>query len=104
MPTHLPYPLEYRRQLVELVRAGSSVAKLAREFGLSPGSIRNWVKQADLDEGRRHDGLTTDERHEMARLRRENQRLRLERDILAKAAAWFARETGSLPPEEPSSS
>lgn len=104
MPTHSPYPPEYRRQLVELVRAGSCVAQLAREFGLSPGSIRNWVKQADLDEGRRHDGLTTDERHELARLRRENQRLRLEREILAKAAAWFARETGSLPPEEPSSS
>ena len=102
--THPAYPLEYRRQLVELVRAGSSVAKLAREFGIAPGSIRTWVKQADLDEGRRHDGLTTDERQELARLRRENQRLRLEREILAKAAAWFARETGSLPPEEPSSS
>jgi len=104
MATHSPYPPEYRRQLVELVRAGSSVAQLAREFGLSPGSIRNWVKQADVDEGRRHDGLTTDERQELARLRRENRRLRLEREILAKAAAWFARETGSLPPEEPSSS
>jgi len=102
--THPAYAPEYRRQLVELVRAGSSPGKLAKEFGLSVGSIRNWVKQADLDQGRRHDGLTTDERHELARLRRENQRLRLEREILAKAAAWFARETGSLPPEEPLSS
>lgn len=102
--TRPPYPPEYRRQLVELVRAGSSVGKMAKEFGLSAGSIRTWVKQADLDQGRRHDGLTTDERQELARLRRENQRLRLEREILAKAAAWFARETGSLPPEEPSSS
>lgn len=102
--THPAYPPEYRRQMVELVRAGSSPAKLAKEFGLSRGSIRNWVRQADLDEGRRHDGLTTDERNELARLRRENQRLRLEREILAKATAWFARETGSLPPKEPSSS
>ena len=90
--------------MVELVRAGSSPEKLAKEFGLSRGSIHSWVRQADLDEGRRHDGLTTDERNELARLRRENQRLRLEREILAKATAWFARETGSLPPEEPSSS
>ena len=103
MPTHPPYPAEYRQQIVELVRAGSSVEQLAREFEPSVGSIRNWVKQADRDEGRRHDGLTTDERHELARLRRENQRLRLEREILAKAAAWFARETASLPPDEPSS-
>ena len=102
--THPAYPLEYRRQMVDLVRAGSSPGKLAKEFDLAVGSIRAWVKQADLDEGRRHDGLTTDERQELARLRRENQRLRLEREILAKAAAWFARETGSLPPEEPSSS
>jgi transposase len=90
--------------MVELVHAGSSPEKLAKEFGLSRGSIRGWVRQADLDEGRRHDGLTTDERNELARLRRENQRLRLEREILAKATAWFALETGSLPPEEPSSS
>jgi transposase len=90
--------------MVELVRSGASPGKLAKEFGLAEGSIRNWVKQADLDEGRRHDGLTTDERLELARLRRENRRLLLEREILAKAAAWFARETGSLPPEEPTSS
>lgn len=102
--THSAYPPEYRRQMVELVRAGSSPGKLAKEFGLSRGSIRSWVRQADLNEGRRHDGLTTDERNELARLRRENQRLRLEREILAKATAWFARETGSLPPEEPSNS
>ncbi len=102
--THPAYPPEYRRQMVEVVRAGSTPGKLAKEFGLAEGSIRSWVRQADLDEGRRHDGLTTDERNELARLRRENQRLRLEREILAKATAWFARETGSLPPEEPSSS
>ena len=102
--THAAYPPEYRRQLVELVQAGNSPGKLAKEFWLAVGSIRTWVKQADLDGGRRHDGLTTDERHELARLRRENRRLGLEREILAKAAAWFARETGSLPPEERPSS
>src|SRR3972149_12077771 len=77
--THPAYPPEYRRQLVELVRAGSSPGKLAKEFDLAVGSIRAWVKQADLDQGRRHDGLTTDERQELARLRRENQRLGLGR-------------------------
>ncbi len=104
MPTHRPYPPEYRRQMVDLVRAGSNPQQLANEFEPSEGSIRSWVRQADIDDGRRSDGLRTDERLELARLRRENHRLRLEREILAKAAAWFARETGSLPPEEPSSS
>lgn len=66
-------------------------------------TISSWVKQADLDEGRRADGLTTNERNELARLRRENKQLRLEREILAKAAAWFARETDSIPPESSSS-
>jgi len=62
-------------------------------------AIRNWVKHADLDEGRREDGLATEEREELRRLRRENKTLRLEREILQKAAAWFARETGSISPE-----
>jgi transposase len=87
-----------------LVRAGRSPEELAREFEPSAQSIRTWVKRADLDEGRRHDGFTTVEREELARLRREIKQLRLEREILAKAAAWFARETGSIPPEESSSS
>lgn len=82
--TRPPYAPEFRRQMVELVRAGRSPEELAREFEPTAQSIRNWVCQADLDEGRRDDGLTTDERKELGRLRRENRQLRLEREILAK--------------------
>jgi transposase len=92
-----PYPLEYRQRIIELVRAGRSPGSLAREFEPTAQCIRNWVRQADRDEGRRHDGLTSDERIELQRLRRENATLREEREILKKAAAWFARETGSIP-------
>ncbi len=95
--THPRYPQEFRRQMVELVRAGRSPEELAREFEPSAQGIRNWVRQADLDEGRRQDGLTSDERDEVRRLRREVRQLRQEREILAKAAAWFARETDSIP-------
>ena len=70
---------------------------------LIPGAPRNWLRQADRDEGRREDGLTTEERAELRRLRRENKTLREERDILKKAAAWFARETGSIPSTDSSS-
>ena len=94
---HAPYPPEFRRRMVELVRTGRNPEELGREFEPSGQTIRNWVKQADLDEGLRSDGLTTAEREELARLRRENRQLRLEREILAKATAWFARETGSIP-------
>jgi transposase len=98
MPRTRPaYPPEYRAQIVELVRAGRSPAELAREFEPSASTIRNWVRQADLDDGLRNDGLTTAEREELRRLRRENRQLRIEREILAKAAAWFARGTGSIP-------
>jgi transposase len=84
--------------MIELVRAGRSPGSLAREFEPSAQCIYNWVRQADRDEGRRDDGLTTDDRTELQRLRRENATLREEREILKKAAAWFARETGSIPP------
>ena len=94
--THPPYALEYRRQMVELVRTGRTPGELAREFECSAQAIRNWVRQADRDEGRREDGLTTLEREELRRLRREVRQLREEREILAKATAWFARETGSV--------
>ena len=95
--SHPPYPPEFRRQMAELVRAGRPPDELAREFKPSAEAIRNWVKQADRDAGRRADGLTSVERAELSRLRRENRQLRQERDILAKAAAWFARETRAIP-------
>jgi transposase len=79
-----------------MVRAGRSPASLAEEFEPSEQCIRNWVKQADRDSGKRQDGLTTAEKEELSRLRRENRALREERAILAKAAAWFARETGKI--------
>ena len=96
--TRPPYSSEFRQRLVELVRAGRTPEDLAREFEPSAQAIRNWVRQSDLDEGRREDGLASVEREELSRLRRENRRLREEREILSKAAAWFARETGSIPP------
>lgn len=98
-----PYPPEFRRRMVELVRAGREPEELAEKFEPSAQSIRNWVVQADRDEGRRADGLTSTERDELRRLQRENKTLREERDILKKAAAWFARETNSIPPKDSSS-
>ena len=80
-----------------------AVEELAREFEPSAGAIRNWVRQADLDDGRRSDGLTTDEREELRRLKREVRQLRTEREILKKAAAWFARESNSIPDRDSSS-
>ena len=109
--THPPYAPEFRRQMVELVRAGRTPDELSREFEPSAQAIRNWVAAADRSEGRQSakdatpaaaaDGagaqLSAAERDELARLRRENKQLRLERDILSRAAAWFARETGVIP-------
>lgn len=94
---HTEYPPEFRRQIVELFRAGRSARDLAREFEPSEQTIRNWIKQAQLDAGERKDGLTSMDNEELRRLRRENRQLKLERDILSKAAAWFARETGTIP-------
>jgi len=95
--SHAPYAPEFRQQMIELVRAGRNPAELAREFGCSSQTIRNWVAQAAIDEGQPlpgKDGLTTAEREELARLRRENRQLKMERDILAKATAWFAGKNG----------
>jgi transposase len=101
--THAPYPQEYRQQILELARAGRSAEELAKEFEPTAQCIRNWIKQDELDRGQRQDGMTSEERAELARLRRENKQLKLEREILAKAAAWFARETDSIPPRSSSS-
>ena len=92
-----PYAQEFRRQMVELVRTGRTPEELGREFEPTPESIRNWVRQADIDEGRRHDGLSSAEHEELRRLRRENRQLREEREILKKAAAWFAQESELIP-------
>jgi transposase len=93
------YAPEFRQQMVELVRAGRTPEELSREFEPSAQAIRYWVAQAERDEGSRKDGLTSEEQEELKRLRRENKQLRLEREILAKAAAWFARETDAIPPK-----
>ena len=94
---------EFREQLVALVRAGRSPEELAKEFEPSAQSIRSWVAQADRDEGKRTDGLTTLEREELRKLRRKVKQLETEREILKKAAAWFAQETDSVPPKSSNS-
>jgi len=97
--SQLPYPVEFRQQMVELVRAGRNPAELAREFGCNAQSIRNWVGQAGVDSGKpprgKEGALTSAEREELARLRRQVRQLQMERDILAKATAWFAGRNGS---------
>lgn len=98
-----PYAAEFREQLVALVRAGRSPEELAQEFEPSAQSIRSWVAQADRDDGKRADGLTTQERKELQRLRRQVKQLETEREILKKAAAWFAQETDSVPPKSSNS-
>ncbi len=84
---------EFKAEVVDLVRQdGNTVAGVARDLDLTEIAVREWVRQADIDDGRR-DGLTSGERDELARLRRENRVLREERDILKRATAFFARET-----------
>jgi transposase len=81
--------------MIDLARSGRTLRSLSGEFSVTETTIRSWLRQADLDTGRRTDGLTTDEKQELARLKKENARLREERDILEKAAAWFAQESAS---------
>lgn len=88
-----PYPPEFRREAVELARtSGKPVAQVARDLGVSGQTLHTWIKQADVDAGKR-EGLSTEEREELRRLRRENRTLVQEREILKKAAAFFARES-----------
>jgi len=88
-----PHPPEFRRRAVELARMRDKpVAEIASDLGISDSCLRGWMKQADLDEGRRADGLSTAERDELVRLRRELKVARLENEILKRAAAYFAAE------------
>ena len=91
--TRPPYPPEFRAEAVELVRSGTkSIRELSHDLGVTDQTLRNWVRQTDIDAGRRHDGVTTSEREELRRLRSENRTLRMERDLLKKAAVFFARD------------
>ena len=88
----VPHPPEFRRRAVELAREGSRpIAQLAKELGISDSGLRKWVSQAEIDEGNKQ-GLTTADREELSKLRRENRVLRMERDLLSRAAAFFAQE------------
>lgn len=93
MPKIPPYSTEFKREAVTLLRSGDrTVPQLAKELGVSEGSLRNWNEQLDVDQGRK-EGLTTPEREELKRLRRENRILAEEREILKNAAAFFAKES-----------
>lgn len=93
-----PYPRQFREEAIRLVReSGKSRARIAKDLGMSEQALYTWLKQDELDRGKRTDGLTTEEHAEVRRLRREVRILREEREILRKAAAFFAKETNSTP-------
>jgi transposase len=88
-----PYPKEFREGALALARRGDRpIAEVAHELGIAESCLRRWIKQDQLDRRERQDGLTSQERDELRSLRRENARLRQEKEILRKAAAFFARE------------
>ena len=87
-----PHPPEFRQRAVELARLKERpISQVAKSLGISESCLRNWLAQADADEGKR-DGLTSEERRQLALLRKENRRLEVENEILRRAAAYFARE------------
>jgi transposase len=89
------YPAEFKREAIQLyLSSEKSIPKMAKELGIADESLRRWLRQHELDAGE-HEGLTTDERQELSRLRRENKTLRQEREFLKKAAVFFAREEGT---------
>ena len=91
--TRPPYPPEFRAEAVELIRSGTKTIRgLSRDLGVSDQTLRNWLRQGDIDAGRRQDGLTTSDLEELRRLRSENRTLRMERDLLRKAAVFFAKD------------
>jgi len=100
--TRPPHPQKFRARIVELARNGRTPSELAEKFEPTEQTIRNWLKQADRDEGKSAEGLSTDERKELRELRKELRQMK-QCDILAKATAWFAREKGDVPPESSSS-
>ena len=92
-----PHPPEFRRRAIELARERDKpIAQIAADIGISESCLRTWLSRADIDEGHK-EGLTTAERDELVRLRRENRVLRMEKEILGKAAAFFATENGHRP-------
>ncbi len=96
--SHAPYPPEFRAEAIRLMRtSGKSMAQIGRELQVTTETLRQWLKQTDIDDGLRPDGLTTEETEEVRQLRRQVKRLREEREILLKAAAFFAQETGQTP-------
>lgn len=91
--THSTYPADFRSEEVRLVRSGTPVSTVAKDLDVNQQTLRNWLRQHDIDRGRRSDGLTTEEREELFRLRRRVKVLEEEKQILLKASAFFAKET-----------
>jgi transposase len=91
--TKVRYTAQFRQQIIDLVRAGRPIPELVQQYGCTATTIHNWLRQEKKRERPGEGALTVDEREELERLRRENRQLLIEREILSKAAAWFAQET-----------
>jgi transposase len=96
------YPAEFRHKILELARSGKTATALAREYEIARQTIMNWIKQDEIDAGRR-EGATTEDQIEIRRLKKRIRELEIEREILKKAAAWFARETDAIPNKDSNS-